>query len=288
MAFAPDYATTHRFYVYYTDRHGDITVAEFRSSATTPDRASPATGRVVLRQRHDTFNHKGGSMQFGPDGLLYVGLGDGGPQKDPRRRGQNLHTRLGKILRIDPRRAGRRPYRVPRSNPFVRRRGARPEIWAYGVRNPWRFSFTPAGAFVLGDVGQDRFEEVDYVRSPGRGRPPRGGYNFGWSIFEGRSRFRPGRARGYVPPVLVHRHPRLCSIIGGYVIRDRSLGALRGRYVYGDFCNPRMRVAKLRAGRITVDRPLGPRLSGLTSFGQDGRGRLWATSFSGVYRLARR
>jgi glucose/arabinose dehydrogenase len=198
MAFAPDYASSGLFYVYFTDRRGDIRVEEYRRSPASPDLAVPSTRRLVLRQRHRDVRHNGGGMQFGPDGMLYLGLGDGGPEGDPLGRGQSLHTLLGKILRIDPRH-GRR-YVVPASNPFVHRRGARKEIWAYGLRNPWRFSFTPRGSLVLGDVGQDRFEEIDYVPTNQTGRPPRGGYNFGWSVFEGRHRFRAGRAPHHVPP----------------------------------------------------------------------------------------
>ena len=286
MAFAPDYARSRRLYVYYTDRAGSIAVDEFRRSARSEDAALPSTRRTVLRQTHRTENHKGGQLRFGSDGMLYVGLGDGGPARDPRRRGQNLGTLLGKILRIDPRH-GRR-YRVPRSNPFLRRRGARGEIWAYGVRNPWRFSFTRAGSFVLADVGQDKVEEIDYV-SGRRGRPPRGGYNFGWSIFEGRRRFRPGRAPGHVPPVLEHAHRPggLCSIIGGHVVRDPALPALRGSYVYGDFCEPRLRAVDLSGGRARSDRAVGPRVDGMSSFGEDAQGRIYVTSVLGpVYRLA--
>lgn len=286
MAFAPDYARSLRLYVYYTDRSGSIVVDEFRRSAGSEDLALPGSRRTVLRQAHRTENHKGGQLQFGSDGMLYAGLGDGGPAKDPHRRGQDLGTLLGKILRIDPRH-GRR-YRVPPSNPFVRRRGARKEIWAYGVRNPWRFSFARQGSLVLGDVGQDKVEEIDYVAGR-RGRPPRGGYNFGWSIFEGRRRFRPGRAPQHVPPVLEHRHRPggSCSIIGGYVVRDPELPALRGSYVYGDFCDPRLRVVSLRVGRAQGDRSLGPRVAGTSSFGEDAGGRLYVMSTNGsVYRLA--
>ena len=288
MAFAPDYARSRRLYVYFTDRRGSIAIDEYRTSASGQDRALPRSRRTVLRQAHTTENHKGGQLAFGPDGMLYAGLGDGGPAKDPRRRGQNLRTLLGKIIRIDPRH-GRR-YRVPRSNPFGGRRGARKEIWAYGVRNPWRFSFTRHGSFVLGDVGQDMVEEIDYVAGR-RGRPARGGFNFGWSIFEGTHRVRPGRAPGHVRPVLQHRHGPggLCSIIGGFVVRDRALPSLRGRYVYGDFCNPELRVVSLRAGRAVGDRELGVRVKGASSFGEDAQGRLYVMSVQGpVLRLAPR
>lgn len=287
IAFAPDYPRSRRVYAYYTDRRGGIAVDGFRSSRRAPNRVLPASRRPVLRQAHRTDNHKGGAMAFGPDGMLYLGLGDGGPQADPARRGQSMRTRLGKILRISPRRRGR-GYTVPRSNPFAGRRGVRREIWAYGVRNPWRFSFTSRGSFVLGDLGQNEVEEVDYVVAKRRGRAPRGGYNFGWSVFEGTQRFRGGQAPGHRPPVLERRHSTgACGVIGGYVARDSGLSRLRGRYVYGDFCDDRLRTARLRPGRARGDRRLGLRVPGLSSFGEDTRRRLYATSIrGGVWRLA--
>ncbi len=289
IAFAPDYRRSRRFYAYYTDRRGGIAVDGFRASRRDPGRALAGTRRPVLRQRHRTRNHKGGSMAFGPDGMLYLGLGDGGPQGDPARRGQSLRTRLGKILRISPRRRGR-GYTIPRSNPFARRGGVRREIWAYGVRNPWRFSFTSRGSFVLGDLGQNEVEEVDYVVAKRPGRPPRGGYNFGWSVFEGTRRFRPGSAPGHRPPVHQRSHGSgVCGVIGGYVVRDPALRRLRGSYVYGDFCDPGLRTLKLHPGRARGDRRLGPRVPGLSSFGEDTRGRLYATSIrGGVWRLTPR
>jgi glucose/arabinose dehydrogenase len=288
LAFAPDYRRSRRFYVYYTDARGYVTVDRYLRSRESTDRALPASRRAVLTQAHTTDNHKGGLVRFGPDGKLYVGLGDGGPQKDPHHRGQNLGTLLGKILRIAPKPGG--GYRVPRDNPFAGRRGVRHEIWAYGVRNPWRFSFAPGGAFVLGDVGQNAFEEIDYVPGRGHGRPPRGGMNFGWSVFEGRSRFGPGKTPGYRAPLLVRAHgPRTCSIIGGSVVRDRSLGSLAGRYLYGDFCSNRLRAVSLRGGRARGDRALPIGVSGLSSFGEDARGRVYVAAIGGgVYRLARR
>jgi len=284
MAFAPDYASSRRFYVYFTDRDGDTRVQEFRRSRSSADRAHRSSRRQILAQRQPFSNHNGGQLQFGPDRLLYIGLGDGGSAGDPQGNGQSLGTLLGKILRIDPRRG--RPYSVPRSNPFRGQSGARPEIYAYGLRNPWRFSFDRrTGDLTIGDVGQNEIEEVDFVRR-GRGR----GANFGWRVFEGRSRFSGGTARGHVPPVLERRHSQGdCSITGGYVVRDRSLGSLYGRYVFGDFCNPRIRSARLRSGRATSHRATTLRVPGLSSFGEDARGRVYAASLNGpVYRLAPR
>ena len=288
LAFAPGYARSRRFYVYYTDRSGAVVVEQYRRSAASEDRAVASSRRRVLRQEHRTRNHKGGQLQFGGDGMLYVGLGDGGPQRDPARRGQDLRTLLGKILRIDPRAGG--GYSVPSSNPFARRRGVRREIWAYGVRNPWRFSFTRRGSLALGDLGQNAVEEVDYVLGR-RGRPARGPLNFGWSVFEGRSRFR-ARARPRVTAAGDRAPPRrgaACGVIGGYVVRDRSLRGLVGRYVYGDFCDTRLRVATLRLGRARGDRALGPRVRGTSSFGEDAQRRVYVMSVTGpVYRLAQR
>jgi glucose/arabinose dehydrogenase len=289
MAFAPDYARSRRYFVYYTDNAGAIVVAQYRSRPGNRDRTQRGSRRLVIRQRHPRFNHKGGQVQFGPDGMLYMGFGDGGGGGDPDRNAQNLGRLLGKLLRVDPLPNG--GYRVPASNPFAGRAGARGEIYAYGLRNPYRFSFDRArGHLTVGDVGQDAVEEVDYVPSPGGGRAPGGGYNFGWSVFEGRSRYRSGSAPGHVPPVIARGHSQgSCSITGGYVIRDRSLGSMFGKYVYGDLCDSRLRVARLRQGRARGDRRLGVRVGSLVSFGEDARGRVYAVSLNGaVYRLARR
>ncbi|HEY8638546.1 MAG TPA: PQQ-dependent sugar dehydrogenase, partial [Solirubrobacteraceae bacterium] len=234
MAFAPDYARSGRFYVDYTDRNGNSRVVEYRRA--TADRANPRSARRVLLQTQPEANHNGGQLQFGPDGLLYIGFGDGGGGNDQhgtRGNAQDLGSLLGKILRIDPRARGRRPYSIPSSNPFVRRSGARGEIYAYGLRNPWRFSFDRStGDLTIGDVGQDDVEEVDFARR-GRAR----GVNYGWRPFEGRRQNFNEPAPGAVFPVITHTHAAgWCSVTGGYVVRDHALGALVGRYVYGDYC----------------------------------------------------
>jgi glucose/arabinose dehydrogenase len=289
MAFAPDYARSRRFYVYYTDNQGFITIDSFLRSQDTPTRAQPGSRRNVMRVPHHRFNHKGGQLQIGPDGRLYAAFGDGGGGGDPDRNAQNLGRILGKMIRIEPRPAG--GYSVPGDNPFRGRRGARPEVYAYGLRNPYRFSFDRRrGHLAIGDVGQSEFEEIDFVPGRDGGRQPRGGYNFGWSVFEGRSPYNGGRARGHVPPVIDHSQGEgFCSIIGGYVIRDRSLGrGWYGRYVYGDYCEPTIRLAHLRRGRAP-SRRTRLRVSDLVSFGEDGRGRVYAISLSGpVYRIGRR
>jgi len=288
MAFAPDYARSGRFYVYFTDRAGDTRVVEYRRASA--DVADPDSAREVLFQDQPESNHNGGLVLFGPDDLLYIGLGDGGgggDQHGSRGNGQSLGTLLGKILRIDPRPAGGRRYRIPSTNPFVGRGGARGEVYAYGLRNPWRFSFDRrTGDLSIGDVGQNEYEEIDFVRR-GRGA----GANFGWRPFEARARYAPGEpAPGHVRPVIVRRHSRgNCSITGGVVVRDAALVSLRGRYVYGDFCRGRIESARLSAGRARAVRQTRLRVDSLSSFGEDARGRVYATSLEGpVYRLAPR
>jgi glucose/arabinose dehydrogenase len=288
MAFAPDYAQSGRFYVYYTERSGTEAIWEYRRASE--DRADAGSARLVLRMADPEPNHNGGMMVFGSDGLMYVGTGDGGggdDQHGARGNAQSLGSLLGKILRIDPRQSGSRPYTVPSSNPFVGRSGVRAEIYAYGLRNPWRFSFDRAtGDLSIADVGQDAVEEVDFVRN-GRGR----GANFGWRPWEGRSRNFDEPAPGAIFPVIAHTHGEgFCSITGGYIVRDRGVPALYGRYVYGDFCESRIRAATLRVGRRLSGKALPlPRVEGLSSFGEDAVGRVYATSLNGpVYRLAAR
>ena len=290
MAFAPDYRSSRLFFVYYVDNAGTLRVDRYRRSARNANRAERGSRRAVIRQPHTRPNHKGGQLQFGRDGMLYVGFGDGGGGNDPDDNAQNPGSRLGKLLRIDPRPGG--GYRVPRDNPFVGRAGARPEVFALGLRNPWRFSFDRrTGDLALADVGQETAEEVDFLPASRRARRPRGGANFGWDRFEGRGRNPAGSspaAPGYVAPVLQRRHSQgSCSITGGYVIRDRSLGGLYGAYVYGDLCDSKLRVARLAASGARGDRALGPRVPSLVSFGEDARGRVYAVSLDGgVFRLA--
>ena len=280
MAFAPNYRRNRLFYVYYTDAGGDIKVVEFKGRR---NRARKRSARTVLTQEHSTYsNHNGGQLQFGPDGFLYIGLGDGGGAGNPLESGQNLGTHLAKILRIRP----RGKPRIPRSNPFRGRRGARPAIYSYGLRNPWRFSFDRrTGDLVIADVGQTRWEEVNFVRR-GRGS----GANFGWAVFEGNHRFQDGSAPGHVPPVLEHSHGEgFCSITGGYILRHRSYRKLRGTYVYGDLCEGVVRGARLAPGGATGRRRFSAQVPSLSTFGEDSRGRVYAASLNGpVYRLVAR
>jgi glucose/arabinose dehydrogenase len=289
MAFARDYSSSRRFWVYYTDNQGFIQIDQLRASSGNRNVASPGSRRSVIRVAHHRGNHKGGQLQVGPDGALYAGFGDGGSGGDPDENAQNLSRMLGKMIRIRPKANG--GYTVPANNPFRGRSGARREIFAYGLRNPYRFSFDRRrGHLTVGDVGQDEIEEIDFVAGRSGGRQPRGGYNFGWDSFEGRNRYESGSAPGHVPPVIQHSHGSgFCSITGGYVIRDPALGrGWTGRYVYGDLCDGTLRVAPFRRPR-TSSRATRLSVENLVSFGEDGRGRVYAVSLNGpVYRIARR
>jgi glucose/arabinose dehydrogenase len=285
MAFAPDYERSGRFYVYYTDGANNIRIVQYRRAGRDPNRADPASARPVLTIDHHTeTNHNGGQLQFGPDGDLYIGVGDGGNEGDPHDYGQNTGVLLGKLLRIRPQAGG--GYAIPPGNPFAGRSGRRAEIWAYGLRNPWRFSFDRlTGDLAIADVGQDEEEEIDFARR-GRGA----GANYGWSVFEGDHRYKPGSAPGSIAPELVAHHSAgYCAIVGGYVVRDRSLPGLYGRYLYGDNCKPQISSVKLNPGHAVGNRATGLSVSALSSFGQDTAGHIYAVSLSGpVYRLAAR
>jgi glucose/arabinose dehydrogenase len=288
IAFAPDYAESGLFYVYFTDDSGDQRIVEYHRRDA--EHADPGSARLVLRMADSEVNHNGGLLLFGPDDLMYVGTGDGGGGGDQHGRvgnAQSLGSLLGKILRIDPRAGGGRPYQVPSDNPFVGRAGTRGEIYAYGLRNPWRFSFDrKTGDLTIGDVGQNAWEEIDFVRR-GAGR----GANFGWRPFEGRARYTAGEsAPGAVAPVIVRSHDAgNCSITGGVIVRDRALAGLRGRYVFGDFCKARIESARLSSGRARGVRRTSMKVDSLSSFGDDAQGRVYAISLNGpVYRIVPR
>jgi len=265
VAFHPDYARTRRFYVNYTDLRGDTRVVEYRSDGT---RAQPATRRELLRVAQPYANHNGGGIAFGPDGKLYVGMGDGGSGGDPEDRAQDLRSQLGKLLRLD-----------------VDRAGAKPELVALGLRNPWRFSFDRAtGDLWIADVGQGDWEEIDVLRAGWSGLP-----NFGWDVWEGRARFEdkplgPGRL---VQPVAVYSHGAGCSVTGGFVYRGKAVPALAGRYLYGDYCSGTIWSLAAKGGKAVPRRePFS--VADLVSFGEDAAGELYAVSHGGtVYRVAR-
>jgi glucose/arabinose dehydrogenase len=292
IAFPPDYRERETFYAYFNDRAGTIRVAAFRRQNAI--RSSAESERTVLAIPHPVnANHNGGQMQF-LDNLLYIGTGDGGSGGDPPNNAQNLDSLLGKVLRIDPRLQVDKPYQLPPSNPFLDGPG-RAEIYSYGLRNPFRFSFDTVSAkqprIVIGDVGQNQFEELDYTTVA-----TAGGANFGWDALEGFAPYTdensgtpdPG---GTVKPIFAYPHSRgnSCSIIGGYVVADRSLPALYKRYVYADFCEGQLRSLVPHLKGASDDRKLGLAVENPTSFGEDGAHHLYVSSLSGqVYRLIQR
>jgi glucose/arabinose dehydrogenase len=293
IAFPPDYRRTRRIYVYYTDNSGNIRVAEFKRRSAV--RAAVGSRRTVIVIPHPVnANHNGGQLQF-LGNLLYFGTGDGGSGGDPPNNAQNKDVLLGKLLRIDPRPSGGRPYTVPADNPFVGKPG-RDEVYSYGLRNPFRFSFdTTSGGqprIAIADVGQNRFEELDYTTVPAAG-----GANFGWDALEGFAPYMeensgtpdPG---GATKPIMAYSHSRdggSCSIIGGYVVQDPRLPSLRGRYVYADFCSGQLRSLSPHLKGASDDRRLGLQVASSTSFGEDDQGRIYVCSQGGsVYRLVPR
>jgi glucose/arabinose dehydrogenase len=286
IAFAPDYESSGRFYVYYNTRrgNGDAELWEYRRSARNPDFADPESGRLLLRVVKPWENHNAGMLQFGPDGYLYLAIGDGdsGVLNKPGAFAQALDSLLGSIIRIDPSRDD--PYSIPPDNPFVETEGALPEIWAYGLRNPWRFWIDPpTGDLYIGDPGFGGPEEIDYVAGGSAG-----GVNFGWPCFQGSQPFdTTATCPGAVGPVTEYvLAPTDCAVIGGVVARDARLSLLDGRYLYGDFCGGWIRSFRIEDGKAADDEPLGVTIPELTSFGADGAGRVYVSSAAGgVYRL---
>jgi glucose/arabinose dehydrogenase len=232
LAFHPNYTQNGYFYVNYTDRNGNTVIARFQVSAQDPDRADPQSEMHLLEVNQPYANHNGGMVAFGPDGYLYLGLGDGGSAGDPHNNAQSLDTLLGKILRIDV--DSSEPYAIPPDNPFLEGQG-RPEIWAYGLRNPWRFSFdTATSDLYIGDVGQNEWEEIDYLPAGSSG-----GTNFGWNYMEGNHIYRDNQPQNLdlTPPVAEYNHSQGCSVTGGYVYRGTNLPDWDGIYLFGDYCS---------------------------------------------------
>lgn len=281
VAFHPEYGTNGRLFVNYTDLDGDTRVEEYRVSEDA-DRADPASGRLLLRVEQPFGNHNGGLVAFGPDGLLYVGMGDGGGAGDPDENGQDTSTLLGALLRLDV--DGTEPYAAPRDNPLASDPDGRDEIWAWGLRNPWRFSFdTDEGTLYIADVGQNRYEEVNAVSAE------EGGLNYGWNVMEGRHCFAEPDCdeTGLVLPVLEYEHPDGCSVTGGHVYRGDRLPAVVGHYFYSDYCAGWLRSFRLENGEA-VDRRewMVGDLGSILSFGEDAEGELYLLSANGrVYRL---
>jgi glucose/arabinose dehydrogenase len=266
VAFHPDYAQNRLFYVDYTDLAGDTRVVEYRAGGSSPRKV-----RELLFVDQPYVNHNGGQLQFGPDGLLYVGMGDGGAGGDPENRAQDLSERLGKLLRLD-----------------VDRPGAEWELIAYGLRNPWRFSFDREnGDLYIGDVGQGAWEEIDYLPAEARGL-----VNFGWDAFEGNHVYEdkePNGAGRLVGPIAEYSHDDGCSVTGGYVYRGEAVPAARGHYFYGDYCSGTVWTLEVSGGEASRPRHEPFTVGALASFGEDSGGELYLVSLDGaVYRLAER
>jgi glucose/arabinose dehydrogenase len=285
LAFYPDYASSGRFVVHYTDPAGDTHLSLFQVSSD-PDVADPASEHVILTADQPYPNHNGGQVVFGPDGYLYLGLGDGGSADDPEGRAQNLSDLLGSILRVDV--SSGTSYTVPADNPFVGQAGAQPEVWSYGLRNPWRFSFDRAnGDLYIADVGQNQYEEVDVATAAaGSGK----GVNFGWNIMEGAHCLGGGQCNqtGLTLPDFEYGHDQGCSITGGYVYRGSAIPDLQGIYFYADYCQGWVRSFRYAASQATevTDWPTLRPGGSVQSFGEDDAGELYVLSSSGnVFKM---
>lgn len=284
VAFHPSYANNGFFYVNYTDLSGNTRVERYTVSSNA-DVANASSAKLILTVTQPFANHNGGLNVFGPDGMLYIGLGDGGSGGDPQGNGQSLGTLLGKILRIDVDRGD--PYAVPADNPFVGQAGARGEIWAFGLRNPWRFAFDKLGGLLyVADVGQERFEEVNVVVSN------RGGVNYGWKTMEGSSCYAATSCNQTdleIPPLVYDHSTGACAVTGGYVYRGTVIAQMIGRYFYSDYCSGFLKSFRYQNGQAfeQLTWPVG-NLGNITSFGQDAVGELYMTSASGkVYKIVR-
>jgi glucose/arabinose dehydrogenase len=282
MAFHPRYAQNGFFYVNYTDARGDTRVERYRVSADR-NRADPASAQLVIGIAQPYSNHNGGLVAFGPDGKLYVGMGDGGGGGDPDENGQDPTELLGKMLRLDVDAAA--PYAIPADNPFAGRTDRRPEIWAMGLRNPWRFSWDrTANLLFVADVGQNRLEEINVVPAG------QGGLNYGWDVMEGTDCFEPrdgcDRA-GLTLPAAEYTHADGCSVTGGFIYRGQDIPALRGHYFYADYCAGWIRSFRYANGAATDPRTWDvPSVGNVTSFGEDARGELYVLSADGtVHRI---
>jgi glucose/arabinose dehydrogenase len=282
MAFHPSYRTNGRFYLAYTDSTGALVVGEYRRSSSSANRAS-TTERRIIRIPHSSYsNHNGGQLAFGPDGYLYIGTGDGGGGGDPLENGQRRSAPLGTIVRIAPNVTSASPrYRVPSTNPWATSTTIRHEIWAYGVRNPWRFSFDRrTGDLWVADVGQGTYEEVNRSRrAVGGGR----GANFGWDQYEAfRCHEGPCSSSGKTFPLAYYAHgANGCSVTGGYVYRGSKYPALAGRYLFGDYCSGR--IWMVTAGGASRQKPvlLRDTAYAISAFGQDEAGELYLVDYKG-------
>jgi glucose/arabinose dehydrogenase len=279
LAFHPQFPQNHLFYVHYdrvSSGQMQSVIAEYQVSPSDPNQADPNSERSLLTVDQPFPNHKGGQLAFGPDGFLYIGLGDGGSEGDPLHNGQNLQTLLGKMLRIDvDHRSGTLQYAIPPSNPFAAG-GGLPEIGAYGLRNPWRFSFEPgAGRLFCGDVGQDTYEEIDILQS---------GKNYGWSVMEGMHCFNPASGcnmTGLTLPIAEYTHAEGDAVMGGYVYKGAAIPSLSGAYIFGDFGSGTIwELTEAPAGTWTRTKLLSTGRN-ISSFGQDVAGEIYVVDYSG-------
>ena len=276
IAFSPNFKTDKRFFINYTDTHGDTVVSRWEVSAENPDRADGGSEKMILQVPQPFANHNGGCLQFGPDGMLYIGLGDGGSGGDPKGNGQNLNALLGKMLRIDV--SGSAGYTVPSDNPFVGREDIRGEVWAAGLRNPWRYSFDmESGRLFAGDVGQNKFEEIDIIER---------GKNYGWNIMEAGHCYQEQCSTvGLELPIAEYGRDEGISVTGGYVYRGDAVPELAGKYIFGDFGSGNIWTLTERSGKW--DRQLLIKKAiAISSFGEDDQKNLYVVDFAGgIYRF---
>ncbi len=284
LAFHPEFERNGRFFVAYTAKNADNTVAEYRVSSPVGDAADPKSGKVLLAVPDQFSNHNGGMLAFGPDGFFYISMGDGGSSGDPNGNGQNLNSLLGKLLRIDVN--GEPPYAIPPSNPFSSRSGVRKEVWAYGLRNPWRFTFDrQTGDLWIGDVGQNKYEEIDFQAASSKG-----GENYGWNTMEGNHCYKPESGcaeQGLVKPVFEYDHGKGCSVTGGYVYRGKAIPTLTGRYLFADYCSTNLWATVRNADGSFSTEVVGKVPENLSAFGEDEAGEIYFTvdKEGAVYRL---
>jgi len=276
LAFSPDYASNGHFFIHYSDANGDTTIVRYAVSSD-PNLADPASAKIILQVDQPYANHNGGDLVFGPDGYLYIGLGDGGSQGDPHGNSQNLNALLGKMLRIDVNQA---PYGIPSDNPFINRAGARPEVWAYGFRNPWRYAFDRAtGDLYIADVGGNAYEEVNFQPANSGG-----GENYGWNFMEGLHPYRGQAPEGLTMPIAEYSHDDDeggCSITGGYVYRGPSLPGLTGVYLFGDYCSGIIWGVSHTAEGEWQKASLWQTDYNISSFGEDEAGEVYVVDHGG-------
>lgn len=283
LAFHPDYKSNGLFFVNYTNTGGNTVVARYKVSSEA-NKADPASAQTLLTVQQPYANHNGGMIAFGPDKYLYIGLGDGGSGGDPQNNAQNLNSLLGKILRVDVNKSeGGKPYAIPSDNPFVNRQGARPEIWSYGWRNPWRFSFDrETGDLWVGDVGQNQWEEISFQAAG------KGGGNYGWRLMEGTHCYNPSDGctkEGLTLPVLEYSHDQGNSVTGGYRYRGKAIPALQGAYLYADFGSGRIWAATESGGKWSA-KELRKENMNFSSFAEDPSGELYLIDYGGfIYKL---